>query len=69
MNFLILVKLGTIIVIILTVDESEEMSVLIKPTFVLISDINLMLKISQITWTWNSYGFVPILFLKTYIST
>lgn len=49
MNFLILVKLGTIIVIILTVDESEEMSVLIKPTFVLISDINLMLKISQIT--------------------
>ena len=49
MNSLILVNLGTIIVIILTVDESEEMSVLIKPTLVLISDINLMLKISQIT--------------------
>ena len=49
MNSLILINLGTIIVIILTVDESEEMSVLIKPTLVLISDINLMLKISQIT--------------------
>lgn len=32
MNFLMLVNLGTIKVSILTVDDSEEMSVLIKPT-------------------------------------
>ena len=31
-NFFILVNLGTINIIILTVDDSEEMPVLIKPT-------------------------------------